>query len=137
MVNDLSSEKQGRPSTIQDRYGKCLNEEQEALSKWTEYCSELYSYESCCDNVDMGCSQSPEEDLRPIFRQEFEIAVASLKHFIIMSKTPLLPTEIQSNTFNMLATTVQNLKLISCKLSEKMTTKPFYSLLKAYLKLSE
>lgn len=99
MVKDLSSEKQGRPSTIQDRYGKCLNEEQEALSKWTEYCSELYSYESCCDNVVMGRSQSPEEDLRPIFRQEFEFAVASLKHFIIMSKTPLLPTEIQSEHF--------------------------------------
>ena len=41
---DLTSEKQGRPTTIQDKSGKCLTEEQEILSRWTEYCSQLYSY---------------------------------------------------------------------------------------------
>ena len=34
-------EKQGRSSTIQDKSGKCLTEEKEILSRWTEYCSEL------------------------------------------------------------------------------------------------
>ena len=38
---------QGRSSTIQDKSGKCLTEEKEILSRWTEYCSELYKYESC------------------------------------------------------------------------------------------
>ena len=51
----------------------------EILSRWTEYCSELYNYESCGDNAVLDCSQPPEEDLQPILREEVEIAVASLK----------------------------------------------------------
>ena len=39
LVKDLTSEKQGRSSTTQGRSGKCLTEEQEILSRWTEYCS--------------------------------------------------------------------------------------------------
>ena len=40
LVRDLILEKQGMSSTIQDRSGKCLTEEQEILSRWTEYCSD-------------------------------------------------------------------------------------------------
>ena len=79
LVKDLTSEKQGRFSAIQDKSGKCLTEEKEILSRWTEYCSELYNYESCGDNAVLDCSQPPEEDLQPILREEVEIAVASLK----------------------------------------------------------
>ena len=79
LVRDLTSEKQGRSSTIQDKSGKCLTEEKEILSRWTEYCSELYSYESCEDNTELDCSQPPKEDLQPFLREEVEIAVASLK----------------------------------------------------------
>ena len=79
LVKDLISEKQGRSSTIQDRSWKCLTEEKEILSRWTEYCSELYNYESCGDNAVLDCSQPPEEDLQPVLREEVEIAVASLK----------------------------------------------------------
>ena len=61
LVKDLTSEKQGRSSTIQDKSGKCLTEEKEILSRWTEYCSELYNYESCGDNTVLDCSQPPEE----------------------------------------------------------------------------
>ena len=74
LVKDLTSEKQGRSSTIQDKSGKCFSEENEILSRWTEYCSELYDYESCGDNAVLDCNQPPEED-----RAEVEIAVASLK----------------------------------------------------------
>ena len=56
LVKDLTSEKQGRSSTIQDNSGKCLTEEKEILSRWTEYCSELYNYESCGDNAVLDCS---------------------------------------------------------------------------------
>ena len=38
LMNNLTSEKQGRSSAIQDRSGKCLTEEKEFLSRWTEYC---------------------------------------------------------------------------------------------------
>ena len=79
LVKVLTSEKQGMSSTIQDKSGKCLTEEKEILSRWTEYCSELYNYEGCGDNTVLDCSQPPEEDLQPIFHEEVEIAVASLK----------------------------------------------------------
>ena len=79
LVKELTSEKQGRSSTIQDKSGKGLTEEKEILSRWTEYCPELYKYESCGDNAVLDCSQPPEEDLQPIPRKEVEIAVASLK----------------------------------------------------------
>ena len=69
---------QDRSSTIQDKSGKYLTEEKEILSRWTEYCSELYNYESCGNNAVLDCSQPP-EDLQPILRVEVEIAVASLK----------------------------------------------------------
>ena len=78
-MKDLTSEKQGRSSTIQDKSEKCLTEENEILSRWTQYCSELYNYKSCGDNAVLDCSQSPEEDLQPILREEVDIAVASLK----------------------------------------------------------
>ena len=51
LEKDLTSEKQGRPSTIQGRSGKFVTEEQEILSRWTVYCSELYSHESCGDTA--------------------------------------------------------------------------------------
>ena len=69
LVKDLTSEKQGRSTTMQDKSGKCLTEEQEILSRWTEYCSELYNCE---------CMYH-EEDLQPILREEVDIAVAALK----------------------------------------------------------
>ena len=79
MVKDLTSEMQGRPTTIHEKSGKCLTEEQEILSRWTECCSELYNYESYGDNIVLDCSQHPEEDLKPNLHKEVEIAVAALK----------------------------------------------------------
>ena len=40
LVKELTSSKQGRTTTIQDKAGKCLTEEQNILKRWTEYCSE-------------------------------------------------------------------------------------------------
>ena len=53
-VNGLTSEKQDRSSTIQDRSGKCLTEKQEVLSRWTEYYSEQYNHENCDNNTAMS-----------------------------------------------------------------------------------
>ena len=78
LVKDLSSEKQGRSSTIQDQSGKCLTEKQEILSRWTEYFPDLHNYESCGDNAVLDCSRPP-ENLQPILHEEVKIAVASLK----------------------------------------------------------
>ena len=43
LVKDLTTVKQGKVNTVQDRSGKCLTEEQQILNRWTEYCSELYN----------------------------------------------------------------------------------------------
>ena len=67
------------PHPSMDRSGKCLTEEKEILSRWTEYCSELYNHENCGDNAVLDYSQPPEEDLQSILREEVESAVASLK----------------------------------------------------------
>ena len=79
LVNDLTSEKQRRSITVQDKSGQCLSEEQEIFSRLTENGSELYKYESYGDNPVLDCSQHPEEDLQPILRESVEIAVAALK----------------------------------------------------------
>ena len=37
LVKDLTTMKQGKSTTIQDKSGKCLTEENEILNRWTEY----------------------------------------------------------------------------------------------------
>ena len=41
LVKDLTTEKHGKSTTIQDKSGKCLTEENEILNRWTEYCSDI------------------------------------------------------------------------------------------------
>ena len=41
LVKDLTTVKQGKATTVQDRSGKCLTEERQILNRWTEYCSEF------------------------------------------------------------------------------------------------
>ena len=43
LVKDLTTVKQGKVTSVQDRSGKCLTEERQILNRWTEYCSELYN----------------------------------------------------------------------------------------------
>ena len=63
LVKDLTTVKQGKATTVQDRSGKCLREERQILNRWTEYCSE----------------QTDSEDDHHILRREVEAAVQSLK----------------------------------------------------------
>ena len=46
LVKDLTTEKQDKPTTIQDKSGKCLTEEREILNRWPECCSDRYNYET-------------------------------------------------------------------------------------------
>ena len=67
LVKDLTSEKQGRSSTIQDKSGKCLTEEKEILSRCTEYCSELVEttqYWTAASPRKKICNQSSVRKLR-------------------------------------------------------------------------
>ncbi|CAM1325864.1 Uncharacterised protein r2_g3476 [Pycnogonum litorale] len=78
-VKDLTNTKLGNVSTIQDKTGKCLTEQQEILQRWTEYCSELYNYQSNGDPAVLNCPHAPDEDEHPILREEVEAAIKSLK----------------------------------------------------------
>ena len=41
LMKDLTTVKQEKATTVQDRSGKCLTEERQILNRWTKYCSEL------------------------------------------------------------------------------------------------
>ena len=56
LVKDLTTVKQGKATTVQDRSGKCLTEERHILNRWTEYCSELYNYNANGDPSVLNCT---------------------------------------------------------------------------------
>ena len=78
-MKDLTTVKQGKATTVQDRSGKCLSEERQILNRWTEYCSELYNCKALGDPLVLNCPQTDTEDDHPILRREVEAAVQSLK----------------------------------------------------------
>ena len=79
LVKDLITVKQGKATTVQNRSGTCLVEERQILNRWTEYCSELYSYKPNGDLLVLNCTQTDTEDDHPILRREVEVAVQSLR----------------------------------------------------------
>ena len=58
LVKDLTTFKQGKATTVQDRSGKCLTDERQILNRWTEYCSELYNYKANGDSSVLNCPQT-------------------------------------------------------------------------------
>ena len=78
-MKDLTTVKQGKATTVEDRSGKCLTEERQILNRWTEYCSELYNHKANGDQSVLNCPQTDTEDDHPILRKEVEAAVQLLK----------------------------------------------------------
>ena len=70
LVKDLTTVKQGKATTVQDRSGKCLTEEQEVLNQWTEYCSEMYNHKANGDPSVLKCPQTGTEDDYPILPKD-------------------------------------------------------------------
>ena len=79
LVKDLTSTKQGRTTTIQDKDGKCLTEEQDILKRWSEYCTELYNFRATGDPEVLNVPPATDNDNYPILREEVEAAVKLLK----------------------------------------------------------
>ena len=75
LVKDLTTVKQGKATTVQDRSGKCLTEDRQTPNGWTEYCSELYNYKANGAPSVLNCPQTDTEDDHPILRREVEAAV--------------------------------------------------------------
>ena len=65
MVKDLTSSKQGRTTTIQDKNGKCLTEDKDILNRWTKYCSELYNHKAKGDPEVWNTHQWPTQTAIP------------------------------------------------------------------------
>ena len=79
LVKDLTTGKHGKTIIIQDKSEKCLTEENAILNRWTEYCSDLYNYETEGDLIVLDCPQIPDAEYYPILREEVEAAVKTLK----------------------------------------------------------
>ena len=79
LVNDLTTVKQGKATTVQDSSGKCLTGEREILNRWTECCTELYNHKADGDQLVLGSPQTDTGDDHSILREEVEAAVQSLK----------------------------------------------------------
>ena len=65
LMKDLTTVKQEKATTVQDRSGKCLTEERQILNRWTEYCSELYNYKTNGDPSVLNCPKT-EDDQPPL-----------------------------------------------------------------------
>ena len=78
-MKDLTTVKQGKTTTVQDRSGKCLTEEREILNRWTEYCTELYNHKTIGVPSVLDCPQTDTEDDYTILSKEVEAALQSLK----------------------------------------------------------
>ena len=70
MVKDLTTVKQGKATTVQDRSGKCLTEERQIVNRWTEYCSELCDHNANGDPSVLNCPQTNTEDYHPILHTQ-------------------------------------------------------------------
>ena len=85
---------QGTVTTVQDRSGKCLTEEQQILNRWTKYCFELYNYKANGDPSVLNCLQTDTEDGHPILRRDEEAAVQSLKKGKLAERVDNIPAEL-------------------------------------------
>ena len=79
-MKDLTTVKQGKATTVQDRSGKCLTEERQILNRRTEYSSELSNYKASGDPSALNCHRTDTENVHPILCREVEAAVQSLKY---------------------------------------------------------
>ena len=79
LLKELTNSKQGRTTTIQDKAGKCLTEEQDALRRWTEYYSKLYTQATTGDPKVLDVPPPTSNDSYPLPLEEVEAAVKSPK----------------------------------------------------------
>ena len=62
-MKDLTAVRQGKATTVQDRSGKCLTEEQQILNRWTEYCCELYNHKANGEPSLLNCPLTDAEEV--------------------------------------------------------------------------
>ena len=78
IVKDLTKERHVTTSTIKNKGGEALTEEQDIMNRWTEYCNDLHNQPSGGDQSVLKCPNRPIEDPHPILREEVALAIKSL-----------------------------------------------------------
>ena len=96
LVKDLTSTKQERTTTIQDKSRTYLTENEDALKRWTEYCSELYNYRATGHPEVLNVPPATNNDNHPILREEVEAAVKTLKKGKSAGMDNILPEMVQA-----------------------------------------
>ena len=79
LVKELTSSKQGKITTIQDKAEKCLTEEQDIQKSWTECCSELYAHTTTGDLKLLDVPPLNNNGSYLILQEEVEAVVKSPK----------------------------------------------------------
>ena len=94
LVKNLTTEKQGKSTTIQDKSGNYLTEENEILNRWTEYWSNLYNYETDGEPLVLDCPHIADEEHHRTSREEVEAAVKELMMGKSAGVDNILPAEL-------------------------------------------
>ena len=79
IVKDLTMQRQAKVPAIQDKNGKCLMEKEEILTRWIEYCSELYNHMIDREPTILHCEEPSNSDNCSILWSEVEAAIKFLK----------------------------------------------------------
>ena len=75
----MTTEKQGKSTTIQDKSGKCLTEENEILNRGHSTAQTFTIMRLRGGPIIFDCPQIPDAEHHPILREEVEAAVKALK----------------------------------------------------------
>ena len=94
----LTKSKQRKSAVIEDSSRDILMESTAILNQWTEYCSDVYSYEHHPDTSLLQRNQSPTQEAEslPVLREEVEEAVRNPRE----GKSPgvdNIPSELLKN----------------------------------------
>ena len=76
LVKDLATEKQGKSTTIQGKFGECLTVENEILNRWAENCSDFYIYETDRDTIVLDCPQIPDGSIALFYDKRWKQQVS-------------------------------------------------------------
>ena len=78
LINDLTTRNRVNLQSYTTSWGS-VSQRSEILNRWTEYCSDLYNYETDGDPTVLDCPQIPDKKYHPILRKEMKAAVKALK----------------------------------------------------------
>ena len=70
IVNEITKNKDKTTVNVHDTYGNCITDKTEVLKRWTEYYSELYTYNAEGDISVLTVNEPSNQDNFPILESE-------------------------------------------------------------------